>query len=102
MKKFLVITQILYALSLAPWLLMMIVSLLAGLDQDASLLAVALLGSVVLYPVVAIVCSVSAWILRKRGQRYVILVNLGPLLWIVCLVLPLLANNFSELSKMTF
>ncbi|MFC5469161.1 hypothetical protein ACFPPD_10555 [Cohnella suwonensis] len=87
MKSFLIIGQVMYALCLAPWLLVWGLSFM-GFDQGFSLFNIALVAGIGLYPVALIACSILAWKLRKRKKKIAVLLNLVPLVWILGVGIP--------------
>ncbi|GGD79751.1 hypothetical protein [Paenibacillus nasutitermitis] len=93
MKTFLISTQILYLLCTVPWLLIWGVSFM-GFDQGISFFNVALVILIGVYPLVVVVCSIIAWVLRKRRQRMSVIVNLVPMLWVLGIGLPVLLLQF--------
>jgi hypothetical protein len=93
MKKFLIISQILYLLCTFPWLLIFGLSFMS-FDNGFALANVSFVLSIGLYPIAVIICSIMAWILHVRKRRVAIIVNLLPMLWIVFLGLPLIIINF--------
>lgn len=94
MKTFLVISQIVYALCILPWLLVFGLSFM-GFDQGISLVNVAIVLAIGVYPVVVIICAIAAWLMRVRNKRVAIIVNLVPMLWVAGGGVPLLFLNFS-------
>jgi hypothetical protein len=92
MKKFLIITQILYLLCTFPWLLIWGLSFMT-FDNGFSLGNVSFVLAIGLYPVAVIICSIFAWILHMRKKRVAIIVNLVPMLWVIFLGIPLVIIN---------
>ncbi|PKG22796.1 hypothetical protein [Niallia nealsonii] len=92
MKTYLVITQILYAVCLLPWLVVFGMSFMS-FDQGISVANSAFVFGIGVYPIFVIICSVVAWIYRKRKKKLAIIVNLIPMLWIIGLGVPLFLLN---------
>ncbi|MFD0670721.1 hypothetical protein [Cohnella sp. GCM10027633] len=82
MKTSFVVLQIVYALGLIPWLFVWGLSFMS-FDQGFGFANVAFVGTIGMYPVAAIVCSIFAWKLRKRKARAAAIVNLIPMAWIL-------------------
>jgi len=81
-KLFLLISQIIYALGLLPWLFIWGMSVMvfdAGVYLGNTLFFIAISA----YPIAVIGCSITAWLLRLRRRRTAIFVNLLPVLWIL-------------------
>ncbi|WP_147535107.1 hypothetical protein [Bacillus marasmi] len=81
MKPFLIITQIIYSLSLLPWYVIWMMSFMSfdsgiGFGNSAFVLVITL------YPVAIIICSLIAWKLRGGNTRLAVIINLVPLLWV--------------------
>ncbi|MFD2446952.1 hypothetical protein ACFSO7_23725 [Bacillus sp. CGMCC 1.16607] len=92
MKKFLVISQILYLICTLPWLIIWGLSFMS-FDNGIGLGNVTFVLSIGLYPIAVIICSIIAWILHVRKRRVAIIVNLIPMLWIILLGVPLIIIN---------
>lgn len=82
MKAYLVITQILYVLSLMPWFLIWAFSFLV-FDNGFALGNVTFFLVITFYPIAIILCSILAWIFRVKKQRFAIGINLVPTLWVI-------------------
>ncbi|MCD9025253.1 hypothetical protein [Cohnella silvisoli] len=94
MKKFLVISQVIYLLCVIPWVFIWGISFM-GFDQGFSWYAVALVVGIGVYPIAVILCSIFAWKLRKHRKRAAIIVNLIPMVWVLGIGLPVSFLNFS-------
>jgi hypothetical protein len=82
----LIITQLLAALSLSPWLIMAGLSVLA-LDSGYGLLAMLFVGIVWLYPLLPLSCAIRAWSLYRHGKLQGALITTSiPLVLVVPLV----------------
>jgi len=81
MKVFLIASQIVYAIGLAPWFLIWGITLM-GFANGINWFSVTLTTVIGLYPIAAIVCSIFAWRFRGRRPRATVIVNLVPMLWI--------------------
>ena len=83
MKIFLIISQIIYAALLLPWLFILGISFMV-FDNGVSLWGVGLMIAIGLYPVAFIVSSTLSWLLLKKiKQVYLTIINLIPAIWIV-------------------
>jgi hypothetical protein len=83
----LIITQILAALSLLPWLLIAGLSLLA-FDTGYELSAVLLVSVIWLYPLLPLGCAIRAWWLYRHGKlRGALITTSIPLVVVLPLVL---------------
>lgn len=91
MKKFLVITQAIYALSLLAWIFVWIMSFMV-FDQGIALWNTLFFLVITIYPIVVVACSALGWFQRNRRQRLAITLNLIPLLWIIPFVVFLLTS----------
>lgn len=85
MKLFLIVSQILFTLSLIPWFVIWGLSFMS-FDSGFNLANISFAGTISLYPVAVILCSILAWILRLKKQRLAIIINLLPLLWVIAFV----------------
>ncbi|GKU80641.1 hypothetical protein [Niallia sp. NCCP-28] len=92
MKTYLVISQILYAVCLLPWLVVFGMSFMS-FDQGISFANSAFVIGIGVYPLFVIICSIYAWIYRKRKKKLAIIVNFLPMLWIIGLGVPLFLLN---------
>ncbi|WP_309122225.1 hypothetical protein [Paenibacillus sp.] len=92
MKKFLILTQIAYAIFLPFWFLIWGISFM-GFDSGFNWLAVGIVTAIGLYPVAGLVCSILAWVLRTRKARAAVVVNLIPMLWLLGIGVPVLLIN---------
>lgn len=82
MTLFLIITQILFLVSLLPWYVIWMMSFMSfdsgiGLGNSAFVIAISL------YPVAVIICSLLAWKLRGTSRRRAVVINLVPLIWVL-------------------
>jgi len=83
MKVFLIISQIIYAVMLLPWIVILGLSVMV-FDNGISLWEVGLMTVIGLYPLAVIVCSILAWLLLKKLKPvFITLINLVPAIWIV-------------------
>jgi hypothetical protein len=83
----LIITQILAALSLLPWLIIAGLSLLA-FDSGYGLSALLFVGVIWLYPLLPLGCAIRAWWLYQHGKlRGAIITTSIPLVVVLPLVL---------------
>lgn len=94
MKKFLILSQILYVLCLIPWLVIWGLSFMS-FDNGFSWANITFVLSISLYPVAVILCTIMAWVLRIRRQRAAIVINLIPMIWVVGLGSLMILINFS-------
>lgn len=81
MKKYLVISQIIYVLALIPWLFTFGVSFFA-FDSGFSVGSVLFVVVIGVYPIFMITSSIVAWCIHKRYKRAAIITNCVPMLWI--------------------
>lgn len=93
MKKYLILTQALYALFAVPWLGVWGLSFM-GFDAGFSWPAVAIVLAIGLYPVASLISCILAWVLRKRKPRAAVWLNLVPMLWVLGIGVPVLIINF--------
>jgi hypothetical protein len=83
----LIITQILAALSLLPWLVIAGLSLLA-FDSGEQLSAVLFVSVIWLYPLLSLGCAIRAWWLYRHGKlRGAVITTSIPLVVVLPLVL---------------
>jgi len=83
MKVFLIISQIIYAVMLLPWIVILGLSVMV-FDNGISLWGVGLMTAIGLYPLAVIVCSILAWLLLKKLKpAFITIINLVPAIWIV-------------------
>ncbi|MDQ0201846.1 hypothetical protein [Neobacillus ginsengisoli] len=82
MKTYLIISQILYLLSLIPWFLIWGLSFMS-FDNGVNLYNVSFVLSISLYPVAVIVCSILSWYFRVKKKRFAMIINIAPMLWII-------------------
>lgn len=86
MRIFLIIFQVIYVLALIPWLIMTLVSPMI-FDAGVTAARVSIVGILVAYPIVAVICSILAWRLRLKRKLVSLLVNLIPFLWVIAIPL---------------
>ncbi|MEK3992585.1 MULTISPECIES: hypothetical protein [Robertmurraya] len=82
MKPFLIITQVLYVLSLLPWFViwgMSFMSFDAGIGLYNSLFVI----TITLYPVAVIVGSILSWVFHRKRKNLAVIFNLVPLVWVI-------------------
>lgn len=85
--SWLIITQILAALSLVPWLIMAGLSLLA-FDAGYGLPAMLFVAMIWLYPLLPLGCAIRAWWLYRHGKlRGAVITTSIPLVFVLPLVL---------------
>jgi hypothetical protein len=82
MKPYLIISQILYVLSLVPWFVIWGLSFMS-FDSGVNLANSSFVLAISLFPVAVIVGSILAWVFRVKKQRFAIMINLIPMLWII-------------------
>ena len=83
-----IISQLIELLSLAPWLMVAGLSVMA-FDSGETPLAWLLVGTVWGYPLLPLVCSILAWILyaSKRRQAAVVVTSLPILIVLLALII---------------
>ncbi|WP_127498204.1 hypothetical protein [Paenibacillus glycanilyticus] len=81
MKKFLVISQIIYLLFLIPWLFTFGMSFMS-FDGGFTALNILFVLGLGVYPLFMIACSIVAWTLHRGYKRAAILSNCVPMLWV--------------------
>jgi uncharacterized membrane protein len=82
MKPFLIVSQAIYAICLLPWFFVWTMSVMA-FDQGFHVWNTLYFAFVTVFPVVALVSSILAWVFLKRKPRAAATVNCLPLVWIV-------------------
>lgn len=82
MKLYLIISQILYALSLIPWFVIWGLSFMS-FDSGIHLANSSFVLVISLYPLAVIVGSILAWVFRLKKKRLAAMINLLPLVWIL-------------------
>ncbi|MCR2804098.1 hypothetical protein [Paenibacillus soyae] len=82
MKAYLIILQAIYVLCLIPWFVFWGLSFMS-FDMGFSWANITFVGTITLYPVAVIACSIVAWLIHKRKKRTAIILNLVPSLWIL-------------------
>lgn len=82
MKLYLIISQILYVLSLIPWVVIWGLSFMS-FDNGMNIANVSFVLAISLYTVAVIVGSILSWVFRVKKKRFSVLINLLPLLWII-------------------
>jgi hypothetical protein len=92
MKLYLIISQILFALSLIPWFVIWGLSFMS-FDSGVNLANSSFVIIISLYPVAVIVGSILAWVFRGKKKRFAIMINLVPLLWIIAFMGFMVMNN---------
>ncbi|MDQ1147767.1 hypothetical protein QE429_004594 [Bacillus sp. SORGH_AS 510] len=92
MKLYLIISQILFALSLIPWFIIWGLSFMS-FDSGVNLANSSFVLAISLYPVAVIVGSIIAWVFRVKKKRFAIMINLVPLLWIIVFMGFMVMNN---------
>lgn len=81
MKPYLIVTQLLYAVSLVFWFIVWSMSFMV-FDQGFALWNTMFFIGVSAYPVAVAGSSAAAWIMHKRYRRAAVIVNLTPLIWV--------------------
>ncbi|AYA78303.1 hypothetical protein DOE78_24465 [Bacillus sp. Y1] len=92
MKPFLMITQILYVLSLLPWFViwgMSFMSFDAGIGFYNSLFVLI----ITLYPVAVIVSSILSWVFHRKRKKLSVILNLIPMVWVIAFAVFMLWNS---------
>lgn len=92
MKAFLVLFQMVYALCLLPWLLIMGITLM-GFANGINWFSTALSLGIGLFPIAVVACSIYAWKFRTRRKRAALMINLVPMAWILLIGVPFIAIN---------
>jgi hypothetical protein len=82
MKPYLIISQTLYVLSLIPWFVIWGLSFMS-FDSGVNLANGSFVLAISIFPVAVIVSSILAWVFRVKKQRFAIMINLVPMLWII-------------------
>ncbi|MEH7302616.1 hypothetical protein [Neobacillus drentensis] len=85
MKLYLIISQILFALSLIPWFIIWGLSFMS-FDSGVNLANGSFVIAITLYPVAVITCSILAWVFRVKRKKFSTIINLFPMLWIVAFI----------------
>jgi ATP/ADP translocase len=80
MRTYLIISQIIYLLAILPWSIFLMMSSMA-FDNGFSTWNITFVGAILLYPIAVIVCSILAWVFRRKHRKVVIYINLIPFLW---------------------
>ncbi|MDQ6600855.1 hypothetical protein [Bacillus salipaludis] len=92
MKPYLIISQILYVLSLIPWFVIWGLSFMS-FDNGMNVANVSFVLAISLYPVVVITGSILSWVFRVKKRRFAVLINLLPMLWIIVFFSFMVLNN---------
>jgi hypothetical protein len=82
MKPYLIISQVLYLLSLIPWFVIWGLSFMS-FDSGINLSNVSFVLAISSYPFAVIICSILAWFFIVKKKRFAIIINLIPMLWII-------------------
>lgn len=82
MKPYLIISQILYVLSLVPWFVIWGLSFMS-FDGGVNLANGSFVLVISLFPFAVIAASILAWVFRVKKPRFAIMINLVPMLWII-------------------
>ncbi len=82
MKRLLIISQILYAVSLIPWIIIWGLSFMS-FDGGVNLSNVSFVLIISLYPVAVIACSILTWLFRSKKKKLALVINLIPLVWVI-------------------
>lgn len=86
MRIYLVISQIIYVLTLLPWFLAFIMTPMA-FDNGFSAANISFVTIIAIYPIAVIVCSILGWKLRHKHKKAAAWVNGIPGLWILATLL---------------
>ncbi|MFD2616507.1 hypothetical protein [Terrilactibacillus laevilacticus] len=92
MKSYLIISQILYILSLFPWFVIWGLSFMS-FDSGVNAANVSFVLAISLYPVAIIVGSILSWVFRLKKKRFAILINLLPVSWFIVFFSFMVLNN---------
>jgi hypothetical protein len=92
MKAYLIASQILYVMCLAPWFIIWGITFM-GFSSGINWFSVMITGGIGLYPIAVIVCTILAWKFRTKRKRVSMIVNLVPMLWILLVIVPVVAIN---------
>ncbi|PGY09743.1 hypothetical protein [Bacillus sp. AFS031507] len=92
MKLYLIISQILYLLSLIPWFAIWGLSF-KSFDGGVNLSNVSFVLAISLYPIAVIFGSILAWVFRMKKKRLAIMINLIPMVWIIVFLYFMLLYN---------
>ncbi|TLS36005.1 hypothetical protein [Pseudalkalibacillus caeni] len=82
MKIYLIVTQLIYLISLVPWFVILGLSFMS-FDNGVNAYNIAFVSSISAYPLAVIVCSIISWFLREGKKRVAVIVNLFPVLWVI-------------------
>ncbi|MGG3927105.1 hypothetical protein ABET51_14025 [Metabacillus fastidiosus] len=82
MKPYFIISQILYLLSLIPWVVIWGMSFMS-FDAGIGIWNTSFVLIITLYPVAILICSILAWVFRLKKKRFAVIINLVPSLWII-------------------
>ncbi|MEY2194281.1 hypothetical protein AB7942_16295 [Neobacillus sp. BF23-41] len=92
MKLYLIISQILFLLSLIPWFVIWGLSFMS-FDSGVNLSNGSFVLAISLYPVAVIISSILAWVFRVRRKRLACILNLIPMIWIMAFLGFMLVYN---------
>jgi hypothetical protein len=90
-KPLLVITQILYVLSLLPWFVIWGLSFMS-FDAGIGFYNTLFVLIITIYPVVVVVSSIFAWVFRLKRKRLSIILSLLPMIWVISFTLFMIWN----------
>lgn len=82
MKPYLIVSQIIFAISLVPWFVIWGLSFMS-FDAGVNFYNISFVLTITLYPVAVILSSIFAWAYSVKKKRFAIMINLLPLLWII-------------------
>ncbi|WP_026691759.1 hypothetical protein [Alteribacter aurantiacus] len=82
MKLYLILSQLLYLMSLVFWLPIWGLSFMA-FDQGIAFWNSLFVLTISAYPLAVIICSILAWIFYNKKRRTAVIVNLIPMLWVL-------------------
>lgn len=85
-KPFLVITQILYVLSLLPWFVIWGLSFMS-FDAGIGFYNTLFVLVITIYPIVVVVSSIFAWVFHLKKRRLSICLSLLPMIWVISFIL---------------
>lgn len=82
MIVFLIISQVIYMVSLLPWLVVFGLSFMS-FDAGFGFYNIAFVGGIAAYPLAMVACTILAWVFRLRNKRVAVIINCIPLLWLI-------------------
>lgn len=85
MKAYFIISQIFYSFTLIPWFAIWGLSFMS-FDNGVNVYNVMFVLIISLYPVAVLTSSILAWAFRLKNNRFAIMINLLPMLWVIAFV----------------